>query len=209
MSREMDRWLGMQNPETLKSLNVVEYDTPQNVYHISDNASIRIFSPRIPHYRGGEEDATVPRVCVSVSLADTLYGTSYYYLDNPKLRGTTFTLYKFEVSEAIRPTKKILQYPKAIGELWLVPHTLTNYELEPEVVAKVTVVEVKDSDATITLVVNCTEDVPFGAGYDKLCAGIYRLSGIPISGIVDGDLGDSIEVSSMSAKQYRELGLFA
>lgn len=209
MSHEMERWLGMQHPDLLGSLSVVEYEEPRGVYHISDNASITMFSPRIPHYRGGAEDATIPRVCVSVSLIDTLYGTSYYYLDNPSLLRMSFTLYKFEVTEVIRPTKKILQYPKAIGELWIVPHLLTNYELEPTVVAKVTIIEVSGNRDTVTLVVNCKESIPMGSGYGSLVAGIHRLTGVSVKGIISGELGGDIVVSDMSTKEYRELGLFA
>lgn len=206
MSVEMERWLGMQNPSVISSLAAVEYDEPTPVYHISDNPSIRMFSPRIPHYRGGDEDATIPRVCVSVSLADTILGTSYYYTDEiDKLRGMTFTLYRFDVKEAIRPTKKILQYPRAIGELWIVPHLLTNYELTPEVVGKITVVGLSDRAAgvEVSYAIDCKEPIPLGINSIVLEKGKHSLLGVSIADIVDGKINDdTLQLSRMSEKEY-------
>ncbi len=186
MSNSIERWLEMQNPSIQKSVTVVEYSRP--LLHLSANGNIRKFTPRIPKSLYDGEDQTVPRVCVSANLIETLIGAAWNFkelLSQVTFDSLDFVVYGLDVDKVIRPTKKLTQEGVATGELWVVPFRMSMYEIQPSRIATLSISKIANigTDVIIEMVVEVREEMLL-SGNSKLSPGYYSLSGFKLSEIL-------------------------
>ncbi len=186
MSNSIERWLEMQNPAIQKSVTVVDFVRP--LLHLSTNGNIRKFTPRIPKSLYDGEDQTVPRVCVSTNLVETLIGAAWNFKELQSqviYDSLDFVVYGLDVDKAIRPTKKLTQEGVATGELWVVPFRMSMYEIQPSRIATMSITSIANTgtNVIIDMVVDVREEMLL-SGNSKLNPGFYSLTGIKLSDIL-------------------------
>tara|TARA_Y100001960_G_scaffold114889_1_gene123008 strand:+ start:381 stop:1028 length:648 start_codon:yes stop_codon:yes gene_type:complete len=200
MSRPIERWLEMQNPSIQKSVRAV--DCSQPLLHLSANGTIRKFTPRIPKSLYDGEDQTVPRVCVSASLVETLIGAAWNFKElrnQVNFDSLDFVVYGLDVEQAIRPTKKLTQEGVATGELWVVPYRMQMYEIQPSRIATLSIASImaNGEQTTLDLVVDVREEMMLDAS-TKLKVGFYRLSNLSLADILGKNRNMKYELSAIS-----------
>ena len=202
MSKDMERWLDMQDPALRKSVTVVDVERP--LLHISSNNNIRKFTPMLPRSTYVGENVTVPRVCVSQTIMDTIIGASWNFevlLSHVDYKATCYTIYSVYSEEAIRPTKKLTQEGSATGELWIVPYKLSMYDITPEKMACMSLSTVENTSDCVKLEFVINVHTPVYLTNDQLLdMGYYNISGIKLSDV----LGKSRDISFTCNKISRD-----
>lgn len=198
MPAEIERWLEMQNPSIQKSVTVVEVTRP--LLHLSSNPTIRKFTPRIPKSLYDGEDQTVPRICVSTNLIETLIGAAWNFVDfqsQVNYDSLDFVVYGLTTDSAIRPTKKLTQEGIATGELWVVPHRMSVYEMLPTRIANLSISNVlrKGEDIYLDFVIELREEMLLTASR-SLQPGYYHLGRVKLSDIVNKNRDMSFDLNT-------------
>lgn len=198
MSAEIERWLEMQNPSIQKSVAVVEVTQP--LLHLSSNSNIRKFTPRIPKSLYDGEDQTVPRVCVSANLVDTLIGAAWNFegfQTQVDYSAVDYVVYGLDVDTALRPTKKLTQEGIATGEFWVVPHRLSMYEITPTRIANLSISNILRNGENIYLdfVIDVREEMLLTSG-QGLEPGYYHLGRIKLSDIINKNRDMSFDLNT-------------
>jgi len=130
MSR-LSTWISRQNPAIAKSMTVVK---DVDFLHISTNPGLRTMVPRIGERQMVSEDRSIPRICGSETLKGCIYGHAavlYDILDRMTSDGKQrtdidvpiYTVYRLNVEEVVRPTKKLVRDVVNSKELWVVPYS--------------------------------------------------------------------------------------
>lgn len=138
----LDTWRNGQNPKIFSRLRPRGIETAP--LHISATP-IRKFIPRIPLSCAPGEDQTVPRVCCAISLENCFKGAAWNFKEKPPER---FHVYGFDERAVIDPTPTLTQEPSRNGEVWIVPHRLSNWDLTPESLGQLRLVEQDQSRYT-------------------------------------------------------------
>lgn len=198
MPAEIERWLEMQNPSIQKSVAVVEVTRP--LLHLSSNPTIRKFTPRIPKSLYDGEDQTVPRICVSTNLIETLIGAAWNFVDfqsQVNYDSLDFVVYGLTTDSAVRPTKKLTQEGIATGELWIVPHRMSVYEMLPTRIANLSISNVlrKGEEIYLDFVIELREEMLLTASRN-LQPGYYHLGRVKLSDIVNKNRDMSFDLNT-------------
>lgn len=108
------------------------------VYHISDNHDIKSFIPVVTTRGITGENRSIPRVCASPSIVDTILGhqavTGMQWGRNDKNglgKKKTWKIYGFEFEYVALPTARILPDVKATNECWLIQYDDDTKEYKP------------------------------------------------------------------------------
>lgn len=131
-------WLKRQSEFFLKNIRVD--NTPRRVYHISLDPALSALTPRIAHSQSYSEDRSVPRICVSLSVADAIFGYGRLLSasfhggdDNEKTRSNkdpVFHIYSTKVEGLVHPNKKLCGDAEITGEAWIVADKVENTSVE-------------------------------------------------------------------------------
>ncbi|AQT28113.1 hypothetical protein pVa21_172 [Vibrio phage pVa-21] len=139
MSR-LTTWIGNQNPKVAKSMTPIK---DVDFLHISTNGNLRNMVPRIGHRQLKDEDRTIPRICGCENIKGCILGHSavYHMITNGEsFDGSTwhdgevpvFHIYRANVDEFVRPTKKLVPDVTVTKEIWVVPFAPETCNLKPE-----------------------------------------------------------------------------
>lgn len=154
MTENMRRWIENQRPDVVKNVNSQNVD---GVLHMSDTPTIRKFIPRLPESVKKSEDRTIARVCCALDLQGCFYGVPHH-LEHHQER---LYLYHLPVDEVVVPNKKLSGVAVTDGEVWVVPHRLSNWEIKPTIVGFVYLTQIHhsgDSNTYATYLVNLLKD---------------------------------------------------
>lgn len=165
MTENMRRWVENQRPDVVKNVNSKDVN---GVLHMSDTPTIRKFIPRLPESVKKSEDRTIARVCCALDLEGCFYGIPHH-LGHSQER---LYLYHLPVDEVVVPNKKLSGVAVTDGEVWVVPHRLSNWEIKPTIVGFAYLTQVHHSDDSnryITYLVNLLKD-----GCDVACDVYYK-----------------------------------
>lgn len=121
-------WLNKQSPFFLENSRIS--DISRKVYHVTLDPALKELSPRIAHSQSYSEDRSVPRICVSLSVADAIMGYGRLLsasfnggADNEKTRSNkdpVFHIYSKVVDGLVFPNKALCGDAEITGEAWLV-----------------------------------------------------------------------------------------
>lgn len=106
--------------------------------HISDNLDIRKFVPRISTRGITDEDRSIPRISVSLSLSEAIAGhqsTDDIFKYNNDSDGT-FQVYGFDYEHIVRPTAALVGDAHKTKEYWLTSYSKDTMEYIPKKIAK-------------------------------------------------------------------------
>lgn len=118
--------------------------TPQHPpIHISDNARIPVFIPRVPEAYGRKEDATQPRICVSLSMIKALESKYDLFLAKAMTVGEPLTLYTFpQAEQLIAISRQVVEDADVNEEHWVV--RLDDHDAYiPKIVGRIDVVQLR------------------------------------------------------------------
>lgn len=150
----LETWRNSQNPKLYTRLRPRGIESAP--LHVSANP-IRKFIPRIPLSCAPGEDQTVARVCCAISLENCFKGAAWNFKENTPTR---FHVYGFDERAVIDPTTTLTQEPSRNGEVWIVPHRLSNWDLTPESVGQMRLISHTEDKLRYTYVLqNYTEVV--------------------------------------------------
>jgi hypothetical protein len=121
-----------------------------DLYHISIDAGIKKFIPRISNYQLDGEDRSVPRVVGSSSLLGCILAYAHVqkdYLQEPEKLGKEnvgkhfewnngYYVYQLDYDYALKPTDKLVPMATQTDETWLISHSSDHTEYEPRRIAK-------------------------------------------------------------------------
>lgn len=118
---------------------VVDVFTPEEVgfpvlLHISHDASIKKFIPRISGRTMSAEDKTVPRVSVASSISECVAGhgsTDWFHIDNGDFN-KLWQVYGFDYEYAVQPKTSLLPDGAVTNEYWLVTYNKATTEYVPK-----------------------------------------------------------------------------
>ncbi len=139
MSR-LTTWIRSQNPKVAKSMTPIK---DVDFLHISTNGNLRSMVPRIGQRQLKDEDRTIPRICGCESIKGCILGHSAVYhmvTNGESFDGNAwhegevpvFHIYRANVEELVRPTKKLVPDVTVTRELWVVPYSPESCNLKPE-----------------------------------------------------------------------------
>lgn len=166
----LEKWLQNQMPRVAKKSTLRLLDTPP--LHIS-TARIKMFSPRIPLSLTNDEDKTVPRVCCSVDLARCLASARHILrTDEPPRQ---IFIYAFTERSVVQPSIELSQEPVRAGEVWIVPHRMGNWELYPDVIGELRLMEMNGEGNRFVFAVRCGQSVTLRTGETLREGPIYRI----------------------------------
>ncbi|AWN09107.1 hypothetical protein MLDJOKPK_00194 [Salmonella phage SPAsTU] len=122
----LERWAERQMPQVAKKLTLRMLDAPP--LHLS-KCKIPTFCPRIPLSVATDEDKTVPRICCSLDLERCIKGARHNFsaIEIP----TRLFLYGFHERAVAQPSVNLTQEPNRAGEVWIVPHRMSNWDIKP------------------------------------------------------------------------------
>lgn len=151
MSR-LSTWIGKQNPTTAKSMTPIK---DVDFLHISTNSNLKNMIPRIGNRQLKGEDRTIPRICGCESIRGCILGHSAVYhmvRDGSTFDGVEwsdgevpmFHIYRANVEEVVRPTKRLVPDVVITKELWVVPFAPEACNLSPEKVGMLLPIETSE-----------------------------------------------------------------
>lgn len=147
----LSKWFENQMPSAVKKMSPRLISNPP--LHLSD-AVIKEFSPRIPLSVDTDEDKTIPRVCCSLDLARCIQGARHQFTHG----ATRLYLYAFNERNVIQPSVALTQESNRAGEVWIVPHRMSNWQLAPEVLGEMRLSEMSEDGTSQTwLYFGCKE----------------------------------------------------
>jgi len=147
---EFDAFRASHLAQTLDELTVI---TPQKLgrnflLHISKNKAIKTMVPYITTRTAPGEDRSIPRICVSPSIAACIVGYDTTIADwRDALEGTDrkgnpipwvggWYLYALPFDYALEPSPKLLPAVTATDERWLVSYSPTTHSYRPILIGK-------------------------------------------------------------------------
>lgn len=136
MSR-LTTWLGRQNPQLAKSMTPI---TGVDFLHISTNTNLKTMIPRIGERQLKDEDRSIPRICGCSDLVGCIYGHSavYHnvndgmYSDSVDEAAPCYQIYRCNIEEFVRPSKKLVPDVTMTKEIWVVPYSPESVNVTPE-----------------------------------------------------------------------------
>jgi hypothetical protein len=185
--------------------------------HISTDSNLKNMIPRIGHRQLKDEDRTIPRICGCETIKGCILGHSAVY--HMSKTGSTFDgvkwkegeepplfhIYRANIEEVVRPTKRLVPDVGFTKELWVVPHAPETCNLNPEKVGMLLPIRTEEvTSMGRTSIVNtfylyCR--TPLVLDKDYLEPGYYSFS-------MDGDLtpypepGTPYNVTSISKSEW-------
>lgn len=124
-----------------RSQAVVSAEEPVTYYHVSENGSLKHFTPRVPDFRAAHEDQQTPRVCVAGSVLGCLIGYQRIISDfmngDPESYKGGWYIYGVDSQFAIKPGKRLVPDTMRSGEHWLVPYTKDHWQYPTRIIGKV------------------------------------------------------------------------
>ena len=168
-----------------KELTVSEKSSAEfpELFHISMDSSIKVFTPRLSEYQLEGEDRSVPRVVTAPTLLGCILGYAHVqhdYLHKPvKDEGNDiwkngYYIYKFDYDVALKPSNELVPIATQTDETWLVGYSPDNNEYPSKKIGKFFVKEFKfkvaegdsqDHDVETTILVEITD--PEGMQFSK------------------------------------------
>lgn len=160
----LDKWLLNQMPAVVKKLSLKGIDTPP--LHIG--GKVKVFTPRIPHSPSYGEDLTIPRICCGLTLKNCIVGARHNFrsLENRK----RIYIYSFDERSVVRPSIDVTKEPNRAGEIWIVPHRMSNWTITPRVLGEMRLVMISHDDNELMYVIQVGETMAFDSN-KKLEAG--------------------------------------
>lgn len=149
----LDKWFERQLPKVAKKLTVRGIDTPP--LHIGGKVSV--FTPRLPSSPAPGEDQTIPRVCCSLTLQNCCTGARHNFQfanENPRLY-----IYTFPERSVVQPSVDVTKEPNRAGEVWIVPHRMSNWEIKPTTVGEMRLLDMMDDYTKLEYVMMVSEPV--------------------------------------------------
>jgi hypothetical protein len=139
MSR-LTTWISKQNPTAAKGMTALK---DIDALHISTNPRLGTLVPRIGSRQTKTEDRTIPRICCSETVVGCIYGHSTVRdvsVEKEVFTGTewqdlqcpVFYIYRLNVEELVRPSKKLVMDAVRTRELWVVPYAPEACAVKPE-----------------------------------------------------------------------------
>lgn len=137
---KLTTWIKNQNPHAAKGMTAVK---DVDCLHISTNPRLGKISPRVGNRQMKTEDRTIPRICCAETLLGCIYGHSAVRSVSNTQRDFNgdewvdstmplFHIYRFNVEEVVRPSKKLVPDAVRTKELWIVPHSPETCLVNPE-----------------------------------------------------------------------------
>lgn len=163
MSENMRRWIENQRPDVVKNVNSKDVSS---VLHMSDTPTIRKFIPRLPESVKKSEDRTIARICCALDLEGCFYGIPHHLVNHQE----RLYIYQLKVDEVVVPNKKLSGVAVTDGEVWIVPHRLSNWEIKPTIVGYVYLTQVHHTDDNKTSI---SYLVKMLKGYDGAVDDVY------------------------------------
>lgn len=139
---DIDQYLDSLSDKTRERLTpIISEESPVLYYHVSENGTIKHFTPRVPDFRLYDEDQQTPRVCVANSALGCLIGyqriiSDFINGDPDRYKGGWY-IYGIESSFALKPNKALVKDSLRSGEHWLVPYTKDRWEYPAKLLGKV------------------------------------------------------------------------
>lgn len=211
MSR-LTNWLDTQHPKIVKSLTPLK---DKDILHISTNRFIKEMIPRISTRTIANEDMSMPRICGSESVVGCIYGhgavgqTTYDHIfkdqvNCEKFKTPIFWIYRINIDECVRPTKKLLPDVSKTKELWVVPYAPEAISVKPELIGALI-------PETITEVITGGESkentyfylqlsVPAMLDDKVIDIGCYNF-------MLEGSLTNNIEYPRSDVKDFKEISV--
>lgn len=152
------RWFEQQMPNITKSMEVAKISVPP--IHVG-GTNIKTFCPRIPSNPFTGEDLTIPRICCSADIIRALIGGRHNFDGMPK---TVLSIYTFEERDIVRPSTSLTKEPNRNGEIWIVPHRLSNWDMKPDVVGEMRLFSMSESTGEKTFAMTVNREVNFDRG---------------------------------------------
>jgi len=166
----LDRWLQNQMPRVVKKLAPKLVSVPP--LHISVG-TIRTFSPRIPLSAMPDEDKTVPRVCCSLDLVRCIE-SARHVLSTIEVPSRVY-IYGFDERSVVQPSIELSQEPVRAGEVWVVPHRMSNWEIPAKVYGEMRLMEMGTNGGHFVFVVRTNRDLTFTANQQLKADRTYQL----------------------------------
>lgn len=181
-------WIKRQPQFILDNLRIS--DREHKVYHISMDPRLGTLTPRIAHSQSMSEDRTVPRICVSLSLADAIFGYGRFLsasIDgggkNEKTganRDPIFHIYSKRVDGLVFPNDKLCGDASISNEAWLVADKAENTQVKMSKLGEFFLAQsrseygVEENDSTVIMLqvneaakVHLEVDIVLSAGWYK------------------------------------------
>lgn len=136
-AKSLNDWLMQQLPAVVAKVSIKRSAHP--VLHVG--GKVKCFSPRIPCMPTTGEDQTVPRICCADTLFGCLYGGRHHCGDY------RLFLYEFEERDVVVPSVWLTKEPARKGEMWIVPHRMSNWQIKPTVIGELRLSCVLTDDA--------------------------------------------------------------
>lgn len=166
----LERWREQQMPQVAKKLTLRTLDTAP--LHLS-KCKIATFSPRIPLSAAPNEDKTVPRICCSVDLERAIKGARHNFsaIEVP----TRLFLYGFDERGVAQPSVNLTQEPNRAGEIWIVPHRMSNWDIKPIYLGEMRLSELRNGGRIFVYHLSFGQDVRLSTNQLLKGGEFYRL----------------------------------
>lgn len=135
-AKSLHDWLMQQLPSAVAKVSIKHSKYP--VLHVG--GKVKCFTPRIPCTPTTGEDQTIPRICCADTLFGCLYGGRHHCGDY------RLYLYEFDERDVVIPSVQLTKEPKRKGEVWIVPHRMSNWTIAPNVVGELRLSKVLAED---------------------------------------------------------------
>lgn len=142
-AKSLETFVESLMPSVAKNLTPMHSEHP--LIHIA-GGNVPIFTPRIPQSLKSGEDQTVPRICVSTYLSECIKSARHTVREIYWHSGE-LPVYTFNERDFLAATRRVTKEPFT-GEGWIVPHRLSNWEMKPELVARIRLIEFNGADTT-------------------------------------------------------------
>lgn len=166
----LERWCERQMPHVAKKLTLRKLT--EQPLHLS-KCKIPTFSPRIPLSCAPDEDKTVPRICCSVDLERAIKGARHNFsaIEIP----TRLYLYGFDERDVAQPSVNLTQEPNRAGEVWIVPHRMSNWDIKPIYLGEMRLSELRNGGHVFVYHLSFGQDVRLSTSQLLKAGEFYRL----------------------------------
>lgn len=163
----LERWLLQQMPRVVKKVKLRQLN--EQPLHLS-KSKISVFSPRIPLSVAQDEDMTVPRICCSVDITRCIHGVRHLFstIEIP----TRLFLHGFHERAVVQPSVDLTCEPNRAGEVWIVPHRMSNWDIKPTMLGEMRLSSLGESGSKFTYQMCFGQDVRWNS-YQLLKAGVF------------------------------------
>jgi len=135
---EIKQYLTVCSPTVRDNVKIVSFNDPgyQQLFHISDDSTIKSFNPRISQKTMKHEDRTLPRVSTSPFINGCMAGYGVIeddYNTNRDKKGFRggWYIYSVPYDFGLKPNKTLQPDVEGTDEVWLIPYNDKQWKIVP------------------------------------------------------------------------------